>query len=176
MNNTQDGLFFETCGMRVLMALRQIIRAIDIYSRKLNSEFKITAPQLICLYSVSKGDGITLSTLAKKVDLGISTVNGIVDRLEDKGLLTRRRSEEDRRRVMLNITEKGKDVAKSAPSLLQDRLADSLRKLPDLEQAAIAFSLERVVGLMGAGHLDTSPNLVSGSNISDPQVEERQKK
>lgn len=175
MNNTQDDLFFETCGMRVLMALRRIIRAVDIYSRKLNSEFKITAPQLICLYSVSREDGLTLSELARKVDLGISTVNGIVDRLEDKQLLTRRRSEEDRRRVILSITDKGKDVAKSAPSLLQDRLADSLKQLPDLEQAAIAFSLERVVELMGAGHLDTSPNLVSGSNISDLPGEERSK-
>jgi len=160
----------------VLMALRRIIRAVDIYSRKLNSEFKITAPQLICLYSLSREDGITLSNLAGKVDLGISTVNGIVDRLEDKRLLTRRRSEEDRRRVILNITEEGMEVAKSAPSLLQDQLADSLKKLPDLEQAAIAFSLERVVELMGAGHLDTSPNLVSGSRINDSRGEERQRK
>jgi DNA-binding MarR family transcriptional regulator len=172
MVNYQDEVFFETCGLRILMSLRRIIRAVDIYSSKLNSEFKITAPQLICLYSIGQEDGMTLSELADKVNLGNSTVNGIVDRLEEKGFLTRTRSETDRRRVILSITSRGMDVAKSAPVLLQDRLASSLRQLPDLEQAAIALSLERVVELMEAEHLDTSPNLVSGRNIVETQVKE----
>jgi DNA-binding MarR family transcriptional regulator len=167
--------FFETCGLRVLMALRRIIRSVDIYSRKLNSEFKITAPQLICLYSLSKKDGITLSALAKEVKLGISTVNGIVDRLEAKGLLTRTRSKTDRRQVTLSMTDQGRNVAKAAPALLQDRLADSLRQLPDLEQAAIALSLERVVDLMEANHLNTSPNLMSGAHICESQTKENMK-
>ena len=171
MSDGQDDVFFEICGLRVLMALRRMIRAVDIYSRKLNSEFKITVPQLICLYSIGQEDGLILSALAKKASLGISTVNGIVDRLEYKGLLTRTRSETDRRRVLLNITQQGRDVAKSAPALLQDRLAASLRQLPDLEQAAIALSLERVVELMEAGHLETSPNLIPGTNISETQAE-----
>jgi DNA-binding MarR family transcriptional regulator len=171
MNDGQDDIFFETCGLRVLMALRRMIRAVDIYSRKLNNEFKITVPQLICLYSIGQEDGMILSTLAKQVNLGVSTVNGIVDRLEDKGLLKRTRSEKDRRRVLLNITQQGRDVAKSAPALLQDRLAVSLRQLPDLEQAAIALSLERVVELMEAEHLETSPNLIPGINIGENQAE-----
>jgi len=152
------------------MALRRIIRSVDIYSSKLNSEFKITAPQLICLYSIGQREGMILSELAKKVNLGISTVNGIVDRLEEKGHLTRTRSVKDRRRVVLIITSQGMDVAKSAPVLLQDRLSSSLRQLTDLEQAAIALSLERVVELMEAEHLDTSPNLVSGKNIVEAQT------
>jgi len=161
----RDDIFFETCGLRVLMALRRIIRAVDIYSRRLNNEFKITAPQLICLYSVSREDGLTLSALAEKVSLGMSTVTGIVDRLEAKELLTRSRSSQDRRRIRLNITPRGSEIAREAPTLLQDRLADSLRLLPDLEQAAIALSLERVVELMEAETLDTSPNLVSGMEV-----------
>lgn len=169
-----DNVFFETCGLRVLMALRRIIRAVDIYSSKLNSEFKITAPQLVCLYSIGQEEGMTLSELAKKVNLGASTVNGIVDRLEEKGYLKRTRSETDRRRVVLSITSQGLDVSRSAPVLLQDRLASSLRQLPDLEQAAIALSLERVVELMEAGHLDTSPNLVSGKNIFENPAKEGQ--
>ena len=170
MSDKQKDLFFETCGLRVLMALRRIIRAVDIYSRKLNSEFNITAPQLICLYSVGRNDGMTLSALANEVNLGVSTVNGIVDRLEVKKLLTRTRSESDRRRVTLSTTLQGREVAKAAPALLQDRLARSLRNLPELEQAAIALSLERVVELMEAEQLDASPNLMPGAIISESSV------
>ena len=167
MDDKQNDLFFETCGSRVLMALRRIIRAVDIYSRKLNSTVQITAPQLICIYSVDHREGMTLSGLAKEVNLGVSTVNGIVDRLESKGLLTRTRSVTDRRRVTLSITAQGREVAKAAPALLQDRLARSLRNLPELEQAAIALSLERVVELMEAGQLDASPNLMPGATIDE---------
>ena len=175
MGNEQADVFFETCGFRVLVALRRIIRAVDIYSRKLNNEFKITAPQLMCLYSLGRQDGITLSALAKEVNLGMSTVNGIVDRLESKALLTRTRSETDRRRVTLSITPKGREVAKAAPSLLQDRLSNALRQLPELEQAAIAFSLERVVELMEAEQLDASPNLMSGVSLGEITAEKEQK-
>ncbi len=172
MDSGQEDVFFETCGIRVLIALRRMIRAVDIYSRRLNNEFNITAPQLMCLYSLGRRDGMTLSALAEKVNLGISTVNGIVDRLEDKGLLTRTRSATDRRRVRLSITTKGRSVARSAPALLQDRLAASLRRLPELEQAAIALSLERVVDLMEAAHLDTYPQLVSETEPEEPRAEE----
>lgn len=172
MSDEQKDLFFETCGVRVLMALRRIIRAVDIYSRKINNEFKITAPQLICLYSLSRKDGMMLSNLAKEVSLGISTANGIVDRLEAKGLLTRTRGTTDRRRVMLSLTQGGRELAKAAPALLQDKLADSLRQLPDLEQAAIAFSLERVVELMEAEQLDASPNLTPRAGMEENMTKE----
>ncbi|MBN1868417.1 MarR family transcriptional regulator [Candidatus Sumerlaeota bacterium] len=149
------------------MALRRIIRAVDIYSRKLNTDFKITAPQLICLCSLVKVGRATLSELADEVSLGISTVNGIVDRLEEKGLLTRTRSSSDRRKLVLAVTQRGREVAESAPVLLQDRLSDSLRRLSELEQVTLALSLERVVELMKVGHLDASPNLAPGSSLNE---------
>ena len=167
MDETPHDDFFESCGLRVLMALRRITRAIDIYSRKLRDQFKITSPQLICLYSLRKQDSLTLSQLAKLISLSVSTTNGVVDRLEEKGLLTRTRSAEDRRKVVLQITEKGLEVAKAAPALLQDRLSDALRRLPELEQVAITLSLERVVKLMEAEHLDSSPLLAPGASLGE---------
>ncbi|MBW2569039.1 MAG: MarR family transcriptional regulator [Deltaproteobacteria bacterium] len=150
--------FFETLEFRILRTLRRIIRAVDIHSRKLNIEFKITAPQMICLYLLARQDRMTLSELAKEVSLGVSTVNGIVDRLERKELLTRNRSKEDRRKVFLEPTDAGRELINAAPSLLQNRFSESLKNLPELEQAAIALSLERVVELMEEERLDALPD------------------
>lgn len=157
--------FFAKYGFRILRAMRKMIRAVDIHSRKLHTEFKLTAPQLICLYSVQQDGPLTLSALAESVSLSASTTNGIVDRLEQKGLLIRHRDHVDRRKVFLHITDAGQDITQQAPALLQDQLSDALRKLPELEQAAIALSLERVVELMGARHLDASPNLFPNDSI-----------
>jgi DNA-binding MarR family transcriptional regulator len=159
--------FFETCGLRVLKAIRRIIRAVDIHSRKLNNEFNITAPQMICLYALAKGGQMTQSELSKQVSMGTSSINGVIDRLEKKELVIRQRDTKDRRRVFVTITDDGKERTQSAPSLLQERFSNALRSLPELEQAAIALSLERVVKLMEAEHLDASPNLIPNSQIDD---------
>lgn len=156
---TQDR-FFETIGLRVLQSMRKIIRAVDIHSKKLNDEFNITTPQLICLYSLMKKEKITQSELSKQVYMGLSTVNGIIDRLENKGLVQRQRDSKDRRKVFITVTEEGKKLTESAPLLLQDHLLESIRTLPELEQATIALSLERIVELMEAADIDVSEDFV----------------
>ena len=155
----------ENCNQRILYALRRIIRAVDIYSRKINRLTGLTTPQLICLDAVASSEEITLSQLAKQVNLGASTVNGIIDRLEAKDLVERERSKLDRRKVFLKMTGHGKNVFEQAPSLLQDNLSDSLKELSELEQIAITQSLERVVELMNAEEVDASPNLIPNSEV-----------
>jgi hypothetical protein len=76
----------------------------------------------------------------------------------------------DRRKVLLHLTDAGRKIIRQAPSLLQDRLSDALANLPELEQVTIAMSLERVVALMEAEHIDTSPNLVSNGEIQSPET------
>ena len=164
---TDRDAFFETYGIRILRAIRQIIRAVDVHSRRLRAEHSVTTPQLICLYSLAHGEPVTLSQLARNVNLGVSTVNGIVDRLETRDQVCRRRCTVDRRRVYVECTEAGRRLIADAPSLLQDRLAEALQELPELEQASIALSLERVVELMEAKDLDASPNLLPSGHLNE---------
>ncbi len=53
--------------LRILQALRRIIRAVDIHSHKLSTQHKITGPQLACLMIIEEGGPLTSSNLAKKV-------------------------------------------------------------------------------------------------------------
>lgn len=154
--------------IRVLTALRRIIRAIDLHSKKLMSEHGITGPQLICLYCISENEPITATGISKQIHLSSSTLIGILDRLKDRGLIHRERDLNDRRHVNVTLSDKGRQLISSAPSPLQDALASSLFSLPELEQATIALSLERVVDLMEAQKIDASPILETGK-IGTPQ-------
>jgi len=151
--------------LRILKAIRRIIRSVDIYSRRLNREHNLTTPQLICLTTLSETAPTMISWLSKQVNLSASTVNGIVDRLEAKGLVERHRSGSDRRRVYVDITPPGRELIAAAPPLLQEHLVDALKRLPKLEQGAIALSLERVVQLMGVEDIDASPNLMPDGRV-----------
>ena len=148
--------------LRVFQALRRIIRAVDIHSRKLSVAYKITGPQLACLLAVNERESITASAVARDVHLSASTVVGILDRLQAKSLVRRERSATDRRVVHVWLTDAGRELIARAPSPLQDRLAESMDKLPEDELAAMAESLERIVEIMEIRHIDAAPILETG--------------
>lgn len=151
--------------LRVLRSLRRIIRSVELYSKKLASECKVTGPQLICLLTIREHKTITASKIAKEIHLSPSTVVGVLDRLEEKGLVERRRDKMDRRRVYISLTPEGQALAESAPSPLQDRLASAMSKLEEQEQSTIASALERIVDLMEVSQVDASPFLEPGSKL-----------
>lgn len=148
--------------LRILRALRRIIQAVDIHSRKLASQYNITAPQLVALLSIVDYGPLSLSDIGRDIHLSNSTIVGILDRLEGKGLVRRERSTQDRRLVLVSATPAGETLVESAPSPLQDVLAHALDELPELERTAIALSLERIVELMEAKDLDAAPMLELG--------------
>ena len=154
--------FGESYDLEILRSLRRIIRSVDLYSRKLRRDYDLTGPQLMCLLEVATHGPITSSVIGKSVHLSASTVVGIIDRLEAKGLIKRERDRHDRRLVHVTVTELGSETAAAAPSPLQDSLAKALRGLPEAEQAAISRSLELIVDLMEARQVDAAPILTTG--------------
>ena len=150
--------------LRLLEARRQIIRAVDWHSRQLLGQHEITGPQLITLLAVQKYESVTASAIAGHIHLSPSTVIGILDRLETKGLVRRDRDLKDRRLVHVSLTEQGKVLARDAPSPLQDTLVEAMGKLPETELVMIAESLERIAGLMQMQQrVDDAPILETGS-------------
>lgn len=84
-------------------------------SRELIRDFKITGTQLGILRTVGRTEGISTGELGRRVYLHISTVSGIVDRLEAAGYLARRRGNRDRRVVYLDLTQAGRRLVKRVP-------------------------------------------------------------
>jgi len=133
---------------RLVRVLRRIMRAADLHSARLAARHGITAPQLTCLSHVVSSGPVTLSQLCEMVLLSPSTVNGIIDRLEVKGLVVRQRTDPDRRKVLHSATPAGCQLAVRVPSLLQDKLMESVRRLPPREQQSLLAALETVAILM----------------------------
>ncbi|MEN6474644.1 MAG: MarR family transcriptional regulator [Syntrophaceae bacterium] len=138
----------DNYSLRILMTLRHIMHYVDSYSRQLIMECQITGPQLICLHAIEKSGPLTLSELGRQVSLSMSTTNGIIDRLEQKGLVRRERTHHDRRKVLITITPEGKSLRARAPVPLQGRLIQAISDMPELEQVTVALALEKILGMM----------------------------
>jgi len=126
----------------VLISLRRLIRAIDLHSRYLSKHFGLTGLQLIILREMSPGE------VAASASLSQATVTGITDRLEKRRLITKTKSEIDRRRVVLQPTDACRKLLAQAPPPTQKSFLNQFDKLKDWEQSMILSSLQRLVQMI----------------------------
>lgn len=96
----------------LLVSIRKIIQAIDIYSRNLNKSFGLTGPQMIILQEIANHGKISVTPLSRHTSLSQATVTDITKRLENKGYILREKREDDKRSVYLFLSEKGKTSLK----------------------------------------------------------------
>jgi DNA-binding MarR family transcriptional regulator len=122
----------------------------------------LTVPQIITLNQLKGNDSSTSGELARSAFLSQATMTGIIDRLEKRGLVRRDRCQNDRRRVMISLTEEGREVVTIMPKPLQDQFINRLAALPQTEQHAIANTLTHIVEMMEASDLEASPILTIG--------------
>jgi DNA-binding MarR family transcriptional regulator len=135
---------------RILVAMRRMIRAIDLYSRRLVALHQITGPQLLCLNQLAESNGLTVGELAGEIHLSPSTVVRILDRLEIKGLVRRERSTGDRRRVIVSVTETGRQFSLLTPYSDRHPLRQALQELAIEDRRKLAELLDALVAIMAA--------------------------
>lgn len=153
------------CEDDILRSLRRVIRAVDLYSRRLIAEYGLSGPQLQCLRQLEAHGPLPTGELAGAMSLSPATVCGILDRLEARGLVVRERQAHDKRRVVVRLSGDGHTVVERAPPSLQDSFLAKLRALPSAEQSELRQSLGKLVGMMAAAELDAAPILTSGESV-----------
>lgn len=140
----------RSCQDRIIFSIRMLVRALDVLSRKLAADSGVTSPQLACLRHIV-GEGTTTTTeIARNVHLSPSTVVGIIDRLEEKGLVDRERDKQDRRVVRLTPTDAGRKLAEETPHPVEALFENqSARDLTEEDYERIAVALEDIVRILG---------------------------
>lgn len=158
-NNSGTGRIQRDISYDVLVTLRQIIRAIDMHSKQLVKRYGLTAPQLMVLKEIVSDEDINIGRVARKVSLSQATVTNIIDRLETRGMVTRERSAADKRRVIVRVTDKTRELLASNPSVLQEEFVRRFRSLEEWEQNLILSSIQRIANMMDAEHIEITPEI-----------------
>jgi MarR family transcriptional regulator, organic hydroperoxide resistance regulator len=109
------------------------------------SEFELSPPQVMALRQLDPDEPKPMSELAIALRCDNSNVTGIVDRLEDRGLVERRPAEHDRRVKMLRITERGAEVRAGLAARLSEP-PEPLANLSVEDQRALRDIMRRALG------------------------------
>jgi DNA-binding MarR family transcriptional regulator len=134
--------------------IRRVVRALELFSKEVDVKFNLTAPQLWALWELGKDGPLSLKDLSARIQLHPSTVVGVVDRLESKGLVARKTDSEDRRRVKLSLTAAGRALRKKAPHPAQGRLLHALQEMGDKPVSDIHRALAVLVKAMEAEDME----------------------
>jgi DNA-binding MarR family transcriptional regulator len=128
------------------------IRLLQGVSRRQSGEFvrkyRITGQQLGALRVIDLSPGISPRQLSDRLYLHISTVSGIVDRLEKRGYAVRERSLEDRRVVHLKVTAAGRRVIRRTPLAGMGLLIHTIDQLPVGQLRDILKGLRLLLDMM----------------------------
>lgn len=143
--NGQNYVIEESVGFMIRQAQLALHRTIDSKMAALD----LTAMQWGPLMLISHGKARTAADLSRCGGVETSTMTRMLDRLEAKGLLIRKRSEDDRRIIFLELTEEGKRLVSQVPDLLADSLNQHLRGFNQQELDTLKSLLKRITNNPG---------------------------
>ena len=150
----------------ILVSLRKITRAIDLHSRRVLKTSGLTTSQLLVLQSIDRLGNPSPSAIAREVVLSQATVSSLLDRLSNHGLILRVRAEGDRRQMLAQLTDLGRERLATSPSPLQEEFLGKFRNLPTWEQHMLIASMQKIAEMMNAENLDASPILAKIGDAS----------
>jgi DNA-binding MarR family transcriptional regulator len=131
----------ESVGFLMKQAVEMMSRAIDTRM----AEHSLTNAQWRPLLLLSRNSPGTATQVARWVGCDTGATTRMLDRLEDKGLLRRVRSTDDRRVQELELTEEGRKAAEIVPYVIADVLNAHLCGFSHKEVEQLRELLERVV-------------------------------
>jgi len=125
-----------------LSAVRNMVR------KPLEAEFakgELTGPQRSVMQPLVYSNGMSLKELSRQVGLAHSTVSGIVDRLQSRGLVNRKSDESDRRLSVIVVSRQVQEfMQKTLPVLTIHPLVEALRVARPGDRAIILEGLRKL--------------------------------
>jgi DNA-binding MarR family transcriptional regulator len=131
--------------------MRQVVAMMGREMDSRMAQHGLTDAQWKPLLALSYGEGVCAGDMARRVGCDSGAATRLIDRLEDKGLVRRERSDSDRRTVNLFLTEEGRHAAQIVPYVIADVLNGFLVDLSEAEIQQLDQLLRRI---LAHGRLD----------------------
>jgi len=155
----------------IIQQLRIVYRAMQEHSRWVERQCGVSAAQLWALWEMHSQPGMRVSELSRSLSLHQSTTSNMLDKLEKKGLIERRRGGPDQRVVKVYLTAGGADIVKQAPQPAQGTISDALLRLPDERLAELDQGLQAMVSAMVIKDSEAALRHMSESDAHDDRQE-----
>jgi DNA-binding MarR family transcriptional regulator len=108
----------------------------------------LTIAHVRALFALAKSEAATAGEIAETARLSPASVTAMLDDLERDGIVTRVRSDTDRRRVLVTLTDEGRTLLKKRRRIWLKRWDAAMADVPESDLQAAAEVLRRITGLL----------------------------
>jgi DNA-binding MarR family transcriptional regulator len=119
----------------------------------------ISMAQFHIAVTLQRSGTMPMSRLAELLGISLSNASGLIDRLEERGYVERTRVPEDRRIVLVRVTDDGARVIEENDALSDELMRDVLGRLDPTELPAIARATAGVRAALEATNVEPARNL-----------------
>ena len=151
--------------------IRRIFQVLSEQSRRVEHETSLTGPQLWVIKMLEETSPMKVTELARRMYLNPTTMVGLLDRLETRNLVSRTRSEKDRRVVHINLTEQGRDLVRNSPEVVQSLLVKGLEAHTAQKLMKISEELKDVTKILGVQ--EVPPKLIMSPEVNMPRAKKK---
>ncbi len=147
MEIVQEGMMSEKNKQIqvVIQKLRIVFKGVQAHSKKVEKVCGLSSAKLWMLHEINGNPGIKVSQLAAALSIHPSTCSNMLDKLEEKQIISRDRSKTDQRSVHLYVTEEGRRYLVKAPQPTQGKLSGALSQLSPSQLSKLDCGLEALV-------------------------------
>lgn len=134
-----------------LAVIREMVRAYQAFSEFSAADIKrfgLTSPEFDVLATLGNKPGMTFKEIGENTLITKTTLTGVVDRLEKKGLVRRRACPEDRRCIRVVLTDKGDQIFRQVFPEHVRRLSEQLGTMPGDERDRLLDGLKQLRRLL----------------------------
>jgi DNA-binding MarR family transcriptional regulator/GNAT superfamily N-acetyltransferase len=114
----------------------------------LNSPFSLAEARVV--YELAHHEQTTATHLAQELELDPGYLSRILRRLQQRGLIGRRRSDADGRQVLISLTERGQAAFSEINAASRNEIEAMLRDLSPAEQDRLLHAMQTIESLLGA--------------------------
>lgn len=133
----------------------QVLATVPVVMRAIRKEMRchrptdLSVPQFRAMGLIYRHGGISLSHVAEHMEITLPTVSRMVDLLVKRGFVVRETSADDRRRLMLRLTDEGSAAYEEADRRTRARLAEALKALSPAERHEVTRAMQALRRIFG---------------------------
>jgi DNA-binding MarR family transcriptional regulator len=133
MAGTTEAESAEDIGLGEVIEFMRLLWAVDhgleASSKQMDQQFGVTGPQRLVIRLVGRHPGIAAGQLADILHVHPSTLTGVLARLVERGILTRKVDPTDARRALFGLTAQGRKLDEVRSGTIEAKVRKALGKL-----------------------------------------------
>lgn len=140
----------DTFAIQLQRHLSELVKAYELCDQGCLTQSGVTAAQGYTLLSLPETSCLSMNKLSDCMNVATSTMTRMVDQLVQKGLAYRQSDPEDRRVVLVGLTEQGQGVRTTLDQTLHGVFAEVAANIQESEHPQILHTLQQITHLVTA--------------------------